>query len=209
MDRPASHRCVWGPAPHRLQQEIGDTVHANVLREETLELAGAHFAVSFGERKINALAVDRPAGRLDGTLAPVTVILGSGQFIWCPLPVEMNERWEPIQALYAEAIRSAAVSPELEWLKGGELPGIYGRKLAFGQGSLYVFVSEHGASAEVEVKDTATGKVYAFELERERTVMFTTDAGDKCRRFTGRRRFASGRANHLEACSPINGWKRL
>ena len=96
-----------GPAPHRLQQEIGDTVHANVLREETLELAGAHFAVSFGERKINALAVDRPAGRLDGTLAPVTVILGSGQFIWCPLPVEMNERWEPIQALYAEAIRSA------------------------------------------------------------------------------------------------------
>jgi hypothetical protein len=89
----------------------------------------------------------------------------------------MNERWEPIQALYAEAIRSAAVPPELEWLKGGELPGIYGRKLAFGQGSLYVFVSEHGASAEVEVKDPATGTVYAFQLERERTVMFTTDAG--------------------------------
>lgn len=167
----------WGPVPHRLRQEIGETVHANVLREETLELAGEHFAVSFGERKINALAVDRPAGRLDGALAPVIVTLGSGRFIWCPLPVEMNERWEPILALYAEAIRSAAVSPELEWPKGGELPGIYGRKLAFGQGSLYVFVSEHGASAEVEVKDPATGTVYAFELERERTVMFTTDAG--------------------------------
>jgi len=166
----------WGQVSDRLQQEIGETVHANVLREEMLELAGAHYSVSYGERKINALAVDRPESRLDGPLEPITVTMGSGRFIWCPLPVELNERWEPIEALYAEAIRIAAVSTELEWLKGGELPGVYGRKLAFGQGSFYVFVSEYGANAEIEVKDPASGTVYSFGLERERTVMFTTDA---------------------------------
>ncbi|MDH6669803.1 hypothetical protein M2277_000447 [Paenibacillus sp. LBL] len=171
----------WGEALHRLQAEIGETVQANVLREEMLELAGERFAVSYGERKINALAVDRPLSRLDGALEPFTVTLGKGRFIWCPLPVEMNERWEPIQALYAEALRSAAILPELEWLKGGELPGIYGRKLAFGQGSLYVFVSEHAASAEIEVRDPVSGTGYAFVLERERTVMFMTDAEGQVR----------------------------
>ncbi|EFU39451.1 hypothetical protein PVOR_24249 [Paenibacillus vortex V453] len=171
----------WGEALHRLQAEIGETVQANVLREEMLELAGERFAVSYGERKINALAVDRPLGRLDGALEPFTVTLGKGRFIWCPLPVEMNERWEPIQALYAEALRSAAILPELEWLKGGELPGIYGRKLAFGQGSLYVFVSEHAASAEIEVRDPVSGTGYAFVLERERTVMSMTDAEGQVR----------------------------
>ncbi|MPY16981.1 glycoside hydrolase 5 family protein [Paenibacillus glucanolyticus] len=171
----------WGEALHRLQAEIGETVQANVLREEMLELAGERFAVSYGERKINVLAVDRPLGRLDGALELFTVTLGKGRLIWCPLPVEMNERWEPIQALYAEALRSAAILPELEWLKGGELPGIYGRKLAFGQGSLYVFVSEHAASAEIEVRDPVSGTGYAFVLERERTVMFMTDAEGQVR----------------------------
>ncbi|MEJ9216821.1 beta-galactosidase [Paenibacillus glucanolyticus] len=171
----------WGEALHRLQAEIGETVQANVLREEMLELAGERFAVSYGERKINVLAVDRPLGRLDGALEPFAVTLGKGRFIWCPLPVEMNERWEPIQALYAEALRSAAILPELEWLKGGELPGIYGRKLAFGQGRLYVFVSEHAASAEIEVRDPVSGTGYAFVLERERTVMFMTDAEGQVR----------------------------
>ncbi|OMF80874.1 beta-galactosidase [Paenibacillus glucanolyticus] len=171
----------WGEALHRLQAEIGETVQANVLREEMLELAGERFAVSYGERKINVLAVDRPLGRLDGALELFTVTLGKGRLIWCPLPVEMNERWEPIQALYAEALRSAAILPELEWLKGGELPGIYGRKLAFGQGSLYVFVSEHAASAEIEVRDPVSGTGYAFVLERERTVMFMTDTEGQVR----------------------------
>lgn len=165
----------WGPAHQRLQSELGETIHANVLREETLQLAGDRYAVSFGERKIGTLAVDRPEGIPDGELAPITVPLGAGRFIWCPLPVELNERWEPIQALYSEAMQAAAVSPELEWLKGGGLPGIYGRKLAFERGSLYIFISEYGVTTDIEVRDPDSGAAYRFPLERERTVMFTAD----------------------------------
>lgn len=171
----------WGDAGQRLKQEIGETVNGNIVREEMLMLAEGSYPVSFGERKINTLAVDRSPDRPEGALAPVTVSLGAGQFIWCPLPVELNERWEPIQALYKEAIQAAGAEQELEWLKGAGLPGVYGRKLTFNEGSLYIFVSEYGASAELEVRDPVTGTAYAFTLERERTVMFTTDGDGRVR----------------------------
>lgn len=172
---PLRRDAYWGPADERLQAEINETVHGNVLREEALALNGKLYAVSFGDRKISTLAIDRPISSLSGAQSPITVEIGSGRMMYCPLPLELNDRWEALQALYAEAFEVSGAEHELEWRSGGELPGVYGRKLSFAEGSLYIFVSEYVSDAEVEVRDLRTGAEYSFTLERERTVMFAAD----------------------------------
>jgi hypothetical protein len=164
----------WGPAGHRLYGELGGLDHGNILREEMLKLGEERFPVAFGQKKIGNLAVERPGGRR-GEQEVLEFAIGAGKFLYCPLPLELNERWEPIQALYASAMNTAGVQPELHWLQGGELPGVYGRKLAFAGGSLYIFVSEYGSDAEIAVCDPKHGAEYAFTLEQERTVMFAAD----------------------------------
>jgi hypothetical protein len=77
--------------------------------------------------------------------------------------------------LYRYAAEVADVEHDMEWLTGGDLPGVYGRRLKFAEGSLYTFVSEFGWNAEVKVKDAASGAVYSFTLESDRSVLFATD----------------------------------
>lgn len=168
----------WGETADRLREELGELHQGNVLREETLELDGAAHRVAFGERKINTVVVERPAtydSKPGSALSPVVVSLGAGKLIYNPLPLELNERDEPIIAAYRHALAESSVASELEWLKGGELPGIYGRKLSFEQANLYIFVSEFGADAEIAVRDPEVQSAYRFIVERERTVMFATD----------------------------------
>lgn len=177
---PLRRDAYWGPANERLQAEIGETIHGNVLREEAMLLNGKLYPASFGDRKIGTVAIDVPAhggktAHNNGAHSPITVELGDGRFIWCPLPLELNDRWEPLQAIYTEAARISGVQYELDWLSGGELPGVYGRKLQFGEGSLYIFVSEFRSDTDIHVRDPLTGVEYAFTLDRERTVMFAAD----------------------------------
>lgn len=167
----------WGPAEHRLREELGELVHGNILREEMLVIDGAEYPTAFGQKKIGALAIDRLKD--SDSKEPVVINIGAGRFIYSPLPVELNERWEPVQALYTMAMQLSSITDELEWLQGGELPGVYGRKLTFAAGSLYIFVSEFGHDAEVAVRDPQSGVHYSFTLEQERTVMFAADSGGK------------------------------
>jgi hypothetical protein len=172
----------WTPA-ERLTDVIGDTVLSNVLREEVMALNGKLYPVSFSGARIAQLNKEIPlsGGASGGSSvsaqygAVERYELGQGQLIWCPLPIELSERSDSLQALYAFALQQAGVKSELEWMQGGEWPGIYGRKLTFEQGALYIFVSEYSVDTNVEVKDPITGRRYAFELESERTVMFAAD----------------------------------
>ncbi|WP_205516890.1 beta-galactosidase [Paenibacillus sp. SYP-B3998] len=172
----------WTPVD-RLTEITGETVLSNVLREEMMALNGNLYPVSFGGARIAQLNKEvilsggsSNGGSTSGQVGAVkSYELGQGQLIWCPLPIELNERSESLQALYTYALQQAGVASELEWLHGGEYPGVYGRKLTFEQGALYIFVSEYSVDTHVEVKDPVTGKSYEFELESERTVMFATD----------------------------------
>ncbi|NBD22924.1 alpha-amylase family protein [Paenibacillus glycinis] len=151
----------------------------NLLREELLELNGKLQPVSFGGTRI-ADSNKGLAAAAEGGPAKLTALkLGAGRLLYCPLPIELNERLEPLLAVYGEAIEQAGVEAELEWLHGGELPGVYGRKLTFAAGSLYVFVSEFACDAAIEVRDPKTGVRYAFSLPQERTVMFAADTGGR------------------------------
>lgn len=69
----------------------------------------------------------------------------------------------------------SSIPAELDWISGGDLPGVYGRKLDFAGGALYIFVSEYAWDADIEVRDAVTGMSYSFRLEKERSVLFAAD----------------------------------
>lgn len=153
--------------------QAGEVV--NLLREEALELDGAVLPLSFGGTRIADSAKQLAAGATSGLSALAAATVGRGRVLWCPLPLELNRRTETIAAVYRHALAHAGATAELEWLVGGELPGLYGRKLTFADGALFVFVSECGFDAELKVKDRATGKTYAFAVASERSVLFAAD----------------------------------
>jgi len=167
----------WKPVS-RLTETIGQTQLANVVREERMELNDTNWPVSFGANRIAQVNKEIVIGEGQDDSAKVKeYAIGKGHLIWCNVPIELNERSEPLVALYRHALAAAGVNEELTWLQGGELPGIYGRKLAFRDGALMIFVSEYGYDAEIEVIDPVTGSTYRFMLEKERSVLFMIDAG--------------------------------
>lgn len=158
---------------NRMKQIAGNTTIENIVREEILTINDRHYPVSFGKERI---ADAKKETRLD-TESPSAIqeiTYGKGKLIWSPLPVELNERSEPLIALYSYAMEEAQVATHLEWLEG-DVPGVYGRKLTFGKGNLFIFVSEYGLDTQVKIKDPISLKTYTFELEKERTVMFMTN----------------------------------
>lgn len=164
---------------------VGEREQRNVQREEMLDIDGTSYALAYGRRRIaevckEVLVNGNGHNQADGSKAKIDsitkVTLGQGKLIWCPLPLELNEREEPLAAMYRYAMHSAGIDSDMEWLNGGELAGVYGRKLTFAEGSLYVFVSEYGRDAEVCVRDARTGATYSFVLESNRSVLFAADA---------------------------------
>ncbi|UVI31367.1 beta-galactosidase [Paenibacillus spongiae] len=172
----------WKPA-ERLEDALGSAELRNVLREEALLLDGQALPVSYGNRRIAQVFKEvRSGGAAAAGLrgdAVVDVPLGRGRLIWSPLPVELNDRTEPVESLYRYAAETANVGSGLEWLRGGELSGVFGRKLEFADGALFTFVSEFAYDTDIEVKDSQTGATYSFVLERERSVLFATDASGR------------------------------
>ncbi|ULO04922.1 beta-galactosidase [Paenibacillus sp. 19GGS1-52] len=184
----------WRPGG-RLKRLLGQTELRNVRREEFLRLGEERFSVSFSGTRIAELwkeiiTVVTEDGALSANVlpvnhfdvgyrgpgdAPVHLALGRGKLIWCPLPLELNDREEPLLAFYNMAAEIAGIMPELEWKIGGEIPGIYGRKLGYANGALFIFVSEYAWECPIEVRDPRNGTSYRFLLGAERSILFATD----------------------------------
>jgi hypothetical protein len=189
VDRTEATLLITGPAgidaywrrTERLADVLGSRVLSNVLREESLNVAGRTVPVSFGNRRITQIFKEAPVGKAEGGKGAagdsvVDVPYGKGRLIWSPLPVELNDRIEPISSLYEYALNAAGYQASLEWIEGGGLPGVYGRKLGFRDGALFAFVSEFASDAPVEVKDRKTGVAYSFVLRKDRSVLFTVES---------------------------------
>ncbi|MDI4648085.1 beta-galactosidase [Cohnella hashimotonis] len=169
----------WKPTS-RAARAVGAAYRlTNLSREEQVRIAGRTYRASFGDRKIGQLNKEVVPGA-DGngwsqTAELLVRPLGAGKLLWCPLPLELNERTDTLQALYAAALQEAqAGSGAMAWEKGGDHPGVYGTRLTFKHGSLYIFISESGADCEVAIRDGETS--YRFTVPSERSVLFATDA---------------------------------
>ncbi|MCW3794861.1 beta-galactosidase [Paenibacillus sp. LS1] len=164
----------------RADHIVGRRSLGNVQREELLNINGVNHRVTYGRRRIAEVAKETVLHGDNGTPDEVHVLpLGKGKLIWTPLPLELNGRDEPLAELYRYATEIAGIEQELEWISGGDVAGIYGRKLSFPKGNLYVFVSEFALNHEVHVRDQRTGVSYSFQLEKNRSVLFATDASGK------------------------------
>jgi hypothetical protein len=159
----------------RLADTFGQRKPANIVREERLAIGDKEYPVSYGHRRIAEVFKEAGYGTSAGADQVMEAAYGQGRLIWCPLPVELNERTEPVAALYAHALEVSGARRELEWLRAGDLAGVYGRSLRFKDGELFVFVSEYAHDAQIEVRSTTTGTTYSFVLERERAVLFAVD----------------------------------
>ncbi|MFD2334521.1 beta-galactosidase [Cohnella sp. GCM10020058] len=168
----------WKPTS-RAAEAVGAAYRlTNLSREEQVRIAGRTYRASFGDRKIGQLNKEVVPGA-DGngwsqTAELLVRPLGAGKLLWCPLPLELNERTDTLQALYAAALQEAqAGCGAMAWVEGGDHPGVYGTKLTFKHGSLYIFISESGADCEVAIRDGETS--YRFTVPSERSVLFATD----------------------------------
>ncbi|MGO4495205.1 beta-galactosidase [Paenibacillus sp. 2RAB27] len=177
---PISLDAYWKQKP-RLIEELGEAELHNVRREEMLELEGTSLHVSYSRRRIAETLKEVRLGGLGAKSSAagdrvVDLPLGNGRLIWSPLPVEVNDRMDTVAALYRYAVNAAGCnnSSGLQWLQG-DIAGVYGSKLRFKGGFLYVFVSEFAWDVTVKVRDTDSDTTYAFTLEKERSVLFAAD----------------------------------
>ncbi|TXK84348.1 beta-galactosidase [Paenibacillus sp. N3.4] len=177
----------WKQTP-RLIDELGAAKLHNVRREERLLLQGAALPVSYGKRRIAETAKEVRTGStvpghsaetISAGDAVVDMPMGNGRLIWSPLPVELNDRLDTVAELYRHAVETAGCHSGLMWMQGGDVAGVYGRKLSFKGGFLYVFVSEFAWDVNVQVKDTDSEATYTFNLEKERSVLFAADTQGK------------------------------
>ncbi|WP_318618012.1 beta-galactosidase [Sporosarcina sp. YIM B06819] len=169
---PVSLNEFWKPTD-RAVGLVGETVRANIRREEVMILNNQAHSVSFPDTRIAQVMKEVPTASEQPNKV-LEFAHGKGQLIWSPVPIELNERNEPLIALYNHAIAKANISTHLEWLTG-DYPGIYGRKLSLANAELFVFVSEFGEDTTVKIKNPVNQVTYEFLMEAERSVLFATD----------------------------------
>jgi hypothetical protein len=161
----------------RAKQIVGKTSVGNIRREEFMFINHTRHLASFPDKRIAEVMKEIPRDCLQPTGIQQYKI-GKGKLLWSPLSIELNERNEPISELYKYALNIAGVAEDLRWIKGN-YPGIYGRKLSFHSGDLFIFVSECGEDVEMEIQNTQNGSTYEFLLEAERSVLFAAGKDGK------------------------------
>jgi hypothetical protein len=161
---PCDLDAYWQPC-HALMSE-SDT--RNLQREESIHIGSHQYRASFGGDKIAKLSKGNALGSLQT----------SEHILWCPLPLEMNDRTEPLLALYQTAMDWAGLSSPLNWLSG-EQPGVFAQKLSFERGALWILVNESGKEEAIRFEDKTSGITYSLTLASERAVLFATDKEGK------------------------------
>ena len=172
---PVGRNEYWQPTS-RWDSLVGERQLHNILREECFLLEGDCIPLSYGGKKI--MQVYKEIDSTVGTQACPSLIrrqIGKGTLLWIGLPVEWNDRPASIASLYDYAMKTAGIGQEMEWEEGQDISGIYGRRISFAAGDLYIFVSEYSQPVNVRISHPVHKHSYSFELESERTVMFATD----------------------------------
>lgn len=160
----------WGCVPFRGEQLHLTTRVENVRREETLYMDDTAYTATFGGNRI--AWVDKET--VDGQNVVQVIPYGKGKFLWCSLPIEVNEEMEIIEAVYSKALQQAGINPVFRWNEP-KAEGILAKKLDFAEGMVYIFVSESGQDHHLDVTDMDTGCTYKFLLESDRSVLFAVD----------------------------------
>ncbi len=172
LESDISYDEFWGKVEDRSNKLGIETTLTAVFQEENMVIDGEHCRATFRDLKKNWVDKEVEQGANNNDLKVIEY--GQGKIIWSPLPLEMNEQNPVIEKAYAYVMEMAGVTPDFTWQMDHH-HGIFGKKLKFKKGNLYVFVSELGKNEEVEIKDDQTNTSYKFTLPAQRIMMFATD----------------------------------
>lgn len=169
---PFSSDEYWNRVEERSDELKMSTVIKNINREEFLEINGSSYKASFGYNKITW--IDKEVEMDTDKDELKTIPLGKGKIIWSPLPIEMNDNDDVIEAVYKYALDQAGIHSPFEWIRGYKA-GILAKKLEFEEGAVYCFISESARTEDIEIRDKSLGKSYMFRLPGDRSLLFAVD----------------------------------
>ncbi|GGP18804.1 beta-galactosidase [Silvimonas iriomotensis] len=176
---PATLDEYWRPT-----SRIGfaDASVRNLSREETLILGQQTLRASFGGEAIGRLSSGAQAGEVAQV---VQTPHGKGRILWCPLPLELNQRTDTLEAVYREALQVSGVSLPWQW-RDTAPAGVFLQKQVFGNGALWIAVSETSQDMPLAWLDVACGRTYRTRLAAGRALLIATDAsGEVLRTLAG------------------------
>jgi hypothetical protein len=111
---------------------------------------------------------------LDGGWQEVT--LGQGRLLLASYPVELSEGTETTAAVYAAALRRAAVQPPFEVRTLSS--GVMVRPVVMDDAILYYFMSQSGDDEPIDIRDRSTGAAFKFVLPAGRSRLMLIDRHD-------------------------------
>ncbi len=147
-------------------QELGlaaETVPLT-LREESLHWAGETLPLTYSGLKTTTLSRMRFSGGGDWK----EISLGKGKVLVSALPLELNDRMEPVAAVYGYALKAAGV--EGVFTTTVTDPGVLICPTLLPHATLYVLTSER-AKQTVEFTDRRSGKTFRGELAAGRAAL--------------------------------------
>ena len=146
---------------------------------ETLALCGT----AMGAGVVNTLA---------GGGSLLTVPRGTGVLLWCPLPVELSDRPEPLNALYRQAASLAGCRRIYE--RTSPSPALIILPAIFADTALYACVSETDRDLEAVFTHLETRTRYSERVPAQQAVMLLIDrrSGAVVARYSPRSNAAGG-----------------
>lgn len=167
---PATLDEYWRPATQRFAMK--EATVRNLSREEILQLDDTMLRASFGGEAIGRLST---GAHLDGSASSLTQIeIGRGRILWCPLPLELNQRSDTLEAIYRKAVQTAKVSAPWQWI-GEAQPGVFLQKQSFADCNLWIAVSESSRDSQLAWQDQTTSRSYQTTLAAGRALLLLTD----------------------------------
>jgi len=139
-----------------------------VSQTETVAIDGNQFHVRFAGEKIQRV---EKAAATDNKI--VSAKIGSGQIVWCPVPLELGDSIEPVAAFYNLVLSQAGLKPIFALLNHN--PAILVRPTEFADAVLYTIVSESGRDENVKLTHLPTKTVTDFRLPAGRTNLIFID----------------------------------
>ena len=96
------------------------------------------------------------------------IAFGDGKIIYSPLPLELADGRDALEALYRFAIEEAGISNEVYQITKGNAESVFVHAIAYEKCTAYTFVND-GPAIEFKVKDLASGAEFEVSLDANRS----------------------------------------
>jgi Cellulase (glycosyl hydrolase family 5) len=143
-----------------------------VSQSEVVTIGGREYLARYEGEKLQRIEKAVVAGRA-GVAEVVVQRVGSGQFIWCPLPLELGESPGPLVAFYRFALAQARVPAIFSTTPATS--AILVRPTVFATAVLYTIVSETSRDTDIRLRHLEAPAAVSLSVPAQRALMLFLD----------------------------------